>query len=368
MSKTRIMLLTLQTDRSGVPRYLEAVVEACSKDKFTFFIAAPSAKGIVGDIVESKSSAFIFLGNIKNNFSILNFFVTFFSIKKIVNEYRPDIVHLNGTLLGFVGSILMGRSKNLKLVYTFHGVPWGKGRSIFKNNLFKAVERISLSFAKNRLNIVLSEFDISKIEKWLPNMQYVKINNPLVELGDLHNGDIEEKRGKEIRLLCVAKNRRQKRLPLAIKAFGELSPGCKIKFVGEGVEVLAQAPEYIELEVEKQKNISLVGEVSNVNEYYREADIFLVVSDYEGFSMAMIEALAYGCQVVSTRVGGSAEAQENFDAIICDNSSFQEIVAAINIAISRVRVRKERNSQAERARAYFSIEKFQSQMLKVYSD
>ena len=99
----------------------------------------------------------------------------------------------------------------------------GELRSLFKNNLFKAVERISLSFIKNRLNIVLSEFDISKIEKWLPNMQYVKINNPLVELGDLHNGDIEEKRGKEIRLLCVAKNRRQKRLPLAIKAFGELS-------------------------------------------------------------------------------------------------------------------------------------------------
>ena len=83
MSKTRIMLLTLQTDRSGVPRYLEAVVEACSKDKFTFFIAAPSAKGIVGDIVESKSSAFIFLGNIKNNFSILNSLSLFFRLKKL---------------------------------------------------------------------------------------------------------------------------------------------------------------------------------------------------------------------------------------------------------------------------------------------
>ena len=54
------MLLTLQTDRSGVPRYLEAVVEACSKDKFTFFIAAPSAKGIVGDIVERKAQLLFF--------------------------------------------------------------------------------------------------------------------------------------------------------------------------------------------------------------------------------------------------------------------------------------------------------------------
>ena len=28
-------------------------------------------------------------------------------------------------------------------------------------------------------------------------MQYVKINNPLVELGDLHNGDIEESEEKK---------------------------------------------------------------------------------------------------------------------------------------------------------------------------
>ena len=97
-----------------MPRYLEAVVEACSKDKFTFFIAAPSAKGIVGDIVERKSSAFIFLGNIKNNFIILNSLSLFFSIKKIVNEYRPDIVHLNGTLLEFCRLYFNGKEQKSK--------------------------------------------------------------------------------------------------------------------------------------------------------------------------------------------------------------------------------------------------------------
>jgi putative flippase GtrA len=42
--------------------------------------------------------------------------------------------------------------------------------------------------------------------------------------------------------------------------------------------------------------------------YYKTADCFLITSDYEGYGMTIVEALAAGCPVVSTDVGIAKEA------------------------------------------------------------
>jgi glycosyltransferase involved in cell wall biosynthesis len=53
--------------------------------------------------------------------------------------------------------------------------------------------------------------------------------------------------------------------------------------------------------------ITLPGNVSNVNEYLQASDIFLFPSDYEGFGLSILEAMAVGLPMVSTRVGVAAD-------------------------------------------------------------
>ena len=53
--------------------------------------------------------------------------------------------------------------------------------------------------------------------------------------------------------------------------------------------------------------VTLTGSVANVNEYLQASDVFVFPSDYEGFSLSILEAMSVGLPLVSTRVGIAAE-------------------------------------------------------------
>jgi L-malate glycosyltransferase len=53
--------------------------------------------------------------------------------------------------------------------------------------------------------------------------------------------------------------------------------------------------------------VERVGEVVNVQDYVRDADLFLLTSESESFGVAALEALASGVPVVATAVGGVPE-------------------------------------------------------------
>jgi glycosyltransferase involved in cell wall biosynthesis len=54
--------------------------------------------------------------------------------------------------------------------------------------------------------------------------------------------------------------------------------------------------------------IHLPGHVDDAYRYMRAFDLFVLPSDYEGLSFALIEAMAVGLPIVATDVEGSGEA------------------------------------------------------------
>jgi glycosyltransferase involved in cell wall biosynthesis len=58
---------------------------------------------------------------------------------------------------------------------------------------------------------------------------------------------------------------------------------------------------------ELSSRVTLTGSVANVNEYLQSSDVFVFPSDYEGFSLSILEAMTAGLPLVSTRVGIAAE-------------------------------------------------------------
>jgi glycosyltransferase involved in cell wall biosynthesis len=58
---------------------------------------------------------------------------------------------------------------------------------------------------------------------------------------------------------------------------------------------------------ELQNTVTLTGEVSNVHEFLQAADLFVLPSYSEGSSLSLLEAMACGLPVVSTRVGSAPE-------------------------------------------------------------
>ena len=53
------------------------------------------------------------------------------------------------------------------------------------------------------------------------------------------------------------------------------------------------------IEGNKIKNVELIPHTSKIEEYYREAELFVFTSKMEGFGMVLLEAMSYGIPCIS---------------------------------------------------------------------
>src|SRR6185312_1185789 len=107
---------------------------------------------------------------------------------------------------------------------------------------------------------------------------------------------------------CVALFREQKNHQRLLRVF-KAGPGChsgaKLLLVGAGPteDSIRQLAERYEL----GDQVRFLGLRDDIPEVLRASDVFVLSSDYEGNPLAVMEAMAAGLPVVSTRVGGVPE-------------------------------------------------------------
>jgi len=104
----------------------------------------------------------------------------------------------------------------------------------------------------------------------------------------------------------------QKNISLAIDAFKEISakyPKAGLVISGNGTleHELKKKVEKLGLE----KSVIFENWQSDLVSYYKTADLFLLTSNYEGYGMTIVEALASGCPVIATVVGCAREVIKN---------------------------------------------------------
>jgi glycosyltransferase involved in cell wall biosynthesis len=128
-----------------------------------------------------------------------------------------------------------------------------------------------------------------------------------------------------------------KGLPLLVQAWKGLS--CKYRdiyllLVGSGQGSFDscedELKDYIKLNDLKER-VVITGAVDNVYEYLQASDVFVLPSEYEGFSITLMEALACALPTVATKVGGATELirhQEN--GILINPRDQKELESAID--------------------------------------
>lgn len=152
----------------------------------------------------------------------------------------------------------------------------------------------------------------------------------------IDSSDIAPKRdtGSPVVIASIGNIRRVKGHDLLIRAAAQVVrrfPGTTFTVAGEILE-----PDfYAELksllhEFGLEHSFHFVGGVSDLTTFLSEADIFVLPSRSEGFSNALIEAMANGLPVVATDVGGNAEAvQTGVSGWIVEPENVDALAAAI---------------------------------------
>lgn len=110
------------------------------------------------------------------------------------------------------------------------------------------------------------------------------------------------------RILTVGRLTSQKSYPVAIQAMKLLKDaGCRARWyvLGEGEERRALERQIAEYGLEE--DFILAGAVENPFPYYRQADLYVHATRYEGKSIAIQEAQILGCAIIASDCTGNRE-------------------------------------------------------------
>ena len=118
-----------------------------------------------------------------------------------------------------------------------------------------------------------------------------------------------------------------------------------------------------------ENNIYFIGEVNNVQEYLQASDMFILPSSNEGFSNALVEAMACGLPVIANYKGGAIDVIQNWEnGVTVSVGSFSDLceafVSLINDKTLTISIGK---NAARTISKYYTSKKVINKYVKLFS-
>ncbi len=256
----------------------------------------------------------------------------YFLGKMMINKYKYNVVSSQDPFeLGLVAWLLAKKYK-LKLQIQIHGDYFGS--SYWKKESFL-----------NRLRFYLGKYLIKKAD----SIRVVsnRTRESLVELGLTPEKIVimpiyspvsskslavkREKTDEKFVFLTAGRLVNVKNIALQIRAMKEvvkIYPRTELWIAGDG-------PERKKLETESRKsnmsnNIKFLGWKENLEDFYRQADAFLLTSNYEGWGLVVIEAASFRLPIIMTDVGCAGEVIKNGESgIVIEVGDKEALITAM---------------------------------------
>ena len=191
--------------------------------------------------------------------------------------------------------------------------------------------------------IVLSSKFKEKLIKWGYKKE-ISIETTLVDENLVKDFDIAQKGNNTKKLLFLSAVTKSKGIMEALEAFQILATRKSeliFHIAGDG----AAMPDIkSEIELKKIQGISLLGYVTGNKkaEAFKNADLFIFPSYHEGMPNAVLEAMAFGLPVITTRVGGLPDFFEDGKmGLFLDNHNPEHIAERIQYLLERPELMKE---------------------------
>lgn len=128
----------------------------------------------------------------------------------------------------------------------------------------------------------------------------------------------------------VKKQKRADLFPELINYLESEEINYELSIAGEG-ECFSRIKEFLQ-KADLKGKVALIGRVpkTNMPEFWKQQDIFLNFSEFEGTSFSMLEAMSYGCVPVVTDVSGVSEfIREGMNGYVCEVGDLKGIAGAI---------------------------------------
>jgi len=240
------------------------------------------------------------------------FFDSWRLAKKILRHYKIDLLFTQDPFETGLAGWLIAKIYHLKLQLQIHTdvfSPYFKRQSLA--NGFRAALAKLLVKRADGLRVVSQRIKTSLVGLGVAadkiTVLPIYVNYKKFESAEIKT-DLKKKYPKFNKIILMASRlSREKNIGLALIATAEVIkkyPRAGLVVVGAGEE-----QEFLKKSGDKFLGDNIIFEpwTYELASYYKSADLFLLTSNYEGWGMAVVEALAAGCPVVMTAVGCAGE-------------------------------------------------------------
>ncbi|SHG53108.1 glycosyltransferase family 4 protein [Ornithinibacillus halophilus] len=228
--------------------------------------------------------------------------LAYLELQKLLKKIRPDLMAVHSSKAGILGR-LAGKRNKIPTVFTAHGWSFTDGVSNKKRLIYKSIERMAGRMSQGVITV--SEYDY-----------HLAVNNKIIapsKLKVVHNGvpDTAPMLRSTPRIdppiiTMVARFAYPKDHVTLIRVLHRIKHlPWKLELIGDGP--LLQENHQLVNELGLTDKVHFYGAREDVPELLAKSQLFVLISEFEGLPLSIIEAMRSRLPVIASNVGGVRE-------------------------------------------------------------
>lgn len=371
-----ILYIITKSNWGGAQKYVYDLVSSLDGNKWNINVAVGGNGELVKRLHDVNIET-IEIPHLERDINILKEIKVLFFLFSLYKKTQPDIVHLNSSKIGLLGSLIfrlqkiLHWNKNIKIIYTAHGWPFNENRSIFSRIGLWFLSWLTVIFSTETITIAKKE----KIQGF--NMPFVSRKINLIRNGIKNPNYKERDESRNILGLdkdyvwigTISELHKNKGLDILIKAFAKIHsnfPNVRIAIIGEGEE--RQNIEKLITENNLGEKIKLLGNKKDAGSLVKAFDIFTLTSRKEGLPFALLEAGLAGLPVIAGDVGGIPEVVlHEKNGILFESKNINALSESMTILLKSPEISKKYGENlSEHIQNNFSFQTMISETIRLY--
>jgi glycosyltransferase involved in cell wall biosynthesis len=318
-NRIRVLRMIARLNIGGPAIHVSLLTERLDPDQYETMLVAGNLSSDEGDMsyyAEQLGVQPVMIPTLQREVNLLQDFRAFLAVYRLIREYRPHVVHTHTAKAGFIGRVAARLAGVPVIVHTFHGHVFAGYFGPTKTRFYITLERLAARITDNIITLTDS------LRRELAETYRItrKSRMTVLPLGlDLDAfASVDRKPGTflahwnipaDVSVIgIVGRLTGVKNHPLFLEAarlIREQRPDTRFIIVGDGEE--RESLERLVDQMGLREAVTFTGWQQHTSHIYADLDVKVITSLNEGTPVTLIEALAAGCPVVSTDVGGVGE-------------------------------------------------------------
>lgn len=317
IARKNILFVITKSNWGGAQKYVFTLATHLSNQGHNVTVALGGTgekgtpTGLLAQRLQEAHIPIVFLTSFTRDISWVQDIRTFFDLLHLLRTLKPDVLHVNSSKAGGIGSLAGHIARTKRILFTAHGWAHREARHPLSKLLIWLSSWLTIIFSHTV--IAVSKYDYDHAPLIFSRKKMVLIHNgiqihPLpshAQAKELLKQRIPSLPEDTPIIISVGELTKNKNHDVLIRSLAQINHPFFCIIIGEGEERTAITQLIVQKKLEGR--VILPGFIPNASALLTAADIFVLPSRKEGLPYTLLEAGLASLAVVATHTGGIPE-------------------------------------------------------------